>query len=237
MINRICRWLLAIILCFALAPASDPSFAATFENAEPRMSSALEEVVRDRDVIKQGIRSGRCDDTAGSRTYSFDEGIPVADGWLFLTGGSFALCSDDIVVFALYNPDKEILRILHAGFTGTVDNGRFLIDIDGRKIIVSQECLGNDPPRRFIISQGIPHEDIVFRDAFAAAFRGLASRLDMPTYSYFYSRNLSFHGRDRAPRLDLAISRATGDAPAVASSIVMIYSEADSRVTVISPGP
>jgi len=235
--NRIETGLLAVVFCVALNSISEPALAATFEYTDPRIPIALEEVVRDRDEIKKAIRSGRCDDTAGSRIYSFDEGMPVADGWLFLSGGSVALSSDDIVVFALYHPDKDILRILHAGFTGTVDNGRLLIDSDGRKIIVSQECLGNDPPRRFVISQGIPHEDIVFRDAFAGAFRGLASSLNMPTYRYFYSRNLSFHGRDRLPRLDLAISRATGDSPDVASSITMIYSEADSRVNVISHVP
>ncbi|HOT30023.1 MAG TPA: hypothetical protein PLU72_17740 [Candidatus Ozemobacteraceae bacterium] len=147
----------------------------------------------------------------------------MADGWLFVTGGSFALSSDDIVVFALYHPEKEILRILFAQYTGTVESGRYLIDPDGRGIIISQECLGNDPPRRFIISRGIPREDAAFRDAFAAAFRGLASRLELSPTGWHYSRTLSFNSSDRAPQLDLTIHPMADTPQACEYAVSMIY--------------
>lgn len=201
------------------------------------MMYSIEAVLRDREVIRTAIRSVHRDERSEGRTYVFDDRIPVADGWLFLRGGSFGMCSDDIAVFALYHPDKDILRILHAQYTGTVDGGRFLIDPDGRRIIISRECLGNDPPRRFVIRRGIPLEDRAFRNAFAGAFGRLASELGMPPYRYYYTRSLSFHGRDRAPRLDLNIPRADGDSPDVATTVAMIYSEADARVNVVCPAP
>ncbi len=174
---------------------------------------------------------------AGDRAWSFDAGIPLADEWVFLKGGSFGLCSDDIVIFVLFHPRKDILKILSANYTGTVETGRFLIDDSRRRIVVSQECLGNDPPRRFVIDQGVPRADRRFDQAFVEAFRHLAARLQVPPRRYSYSRELSFQGPDRRPCLELRVSPLDGESPEVPGTILLGFDEDDGRVTTTFPSP
>jgi len=235
--TRVWRFLLAAVLVLELVPTNGRCQALSSDFPESRMMPSLEVVLQDREIIRTAIGTGHGDERSEGRTYVFNERIPLAEGWQFLRGGSFGFCSDDITVFALHHPGKDILRILHAQYTGTVDGGRFLIDRDGRRIIVSPECLGNDPPRRFVIRQGIPCEDAAFHRAFAEAFRRLAVQLRAPIYRYYYTRSLSFHGRGRSPRVDLKISRADGDSPEIASTVAMIYDEAAGRVSVLAPAP
>lgn len=223
--------LLAIVSTLTLTPIMQAAQPEMPDNAVARQPLALEEVIRDREVIRRAVRSGRCDEETSGRAYAFDEAIPVADEWLFLKGGSFSICSDDIVVFALYHPSKEILRILFTSYTGTIEDGLFLIGCGGRRIVVSQECIGTDPPRGYVIQNGIPVEDLDFRNAFRDAFARLkASRKDLHQ-SCRYIRSLSFHTPEQALQLDLTIDPLTDDDPVRESVVTMVYSGGRVRVT------
>lgn len=176
-----------------------------------RYLSAFRYVVHRKAELRTGIREFLARPSESSETFEnstefgFHEKIQMADGWLFLAGGSFAGCSDDIICFLLFHPEKDILRVLFAEFTGSVEGGRFLIGDSGKSVIVSQECMGNSPPRRFLLKQGIPVEDHFFNRSFELAFSWVGAVLGGRMDEFYFSRELSFHGPAGEFRLAMTV--------------------------------
>ncbi len=180
---------LVIAMCFSFLGGT----LLSEDNVEifGKIDPALEYVIKQREEIKREIVAGLENVSAEKSEFSIQEAIPLTGDWLFIRGGSFAMCSDDIAFMALFHPKKNIIRFLFAERTGTVEGGLFLIDRGKEKIIVGHECLGTKPPERYVLEKGIPMKDRPFNQAFKKAFSDLKKKFKENEFIYL-SRQFSF---------------------------------------------
>lgn len=164
--------------------------------------------------------------------FSIVERHPMQGGWVLVKGGSFGMCSDDIVFFALHHPGRRRLRLLLAECTGTVEGGRSLIGPQGDWVVVGRECLGREPPRRYHLNHGRPERDRRFeralRDAFAA-LPALAGR----ALGEHYDRDFAL---DAAGRLQVMVTVSDRADPDWRQTFILTIEERQGRWRVsISP--
>lgn len=190
----------------AAAPGERPSPGRSVHSATAPMPLRLRPMAylqQERSRLTEAIQAAVTGRPAPSGSeFSIVERHSMQDGWVFIKGGSFGMCSDDIVFFALYHPGRRRLHLLLAECTGTVEGGRFLIGPQGDWVVVGRECLGREPPRRYHLLHGRPERDRCFDRALQAAFASLPARAGRALGEH-YDREFAL---DAAGRLQVMVT-------------------------------